>query len=86
MRIGWLLHKQSWHLSAFTVREAFCTDTYEKIQAHNMAHPDAPMTLAPSFGFLSKFKSTNGYAYPGGKSENLLGLVLNEESLLDDIL
>lgn len=21
MRIGWLLHKQSWHLSAFTVRE-----------------------------------------------------------------
>lgn len=59
---------------------AFCTDTYEKIQAHNMAHPDAPMTLAPSFGFLSKFKSTNGYAYPGGKSENLLGLVLNEEA------
>ena len=45
-----------------------------------MAHPDAPMTLAPSFGFLSKFKSTNGYAYPGGKSENLLGLVLNEEA------
>lgn len=39
-----------------------------------------PMTLAPSFGFLSKFKSTNGYAYPGGKSENILGLVLNEEA------
>lgn len=59
---------------------AFCTDTYEKIQAHNSVHPDAPMTLAPSFGFLSKFKSTNGYAYPGGKSENILGLVLNEEA------
>lgn len=59
---------------------AFCTDTYQKIQAHNALHPDAPLTLSPSFGFLSAFRSRNGYAYPGGDSENILGLVLNEEA------
>lgn len=32
---------------------AFCTDTYQKIQAHNAAHPDAPLMLCPSFGFIS---------------------------------
>ncbi|MBR3932272.1 MAG: hypothetical protein IKJ46_06855, partial [Tidjanibacter sp.] len=31
---------------------AFCTDTYQKIQAHNAAHPDAPLMLCPSFGFI----------------------------------
>lgn len=59
---------------------AFCTDTYTKIQAHNAAHPDAPMTLAPSFGFLSRFRSANGYTDPDNDSDNRLGLVLNEEA------
>lgn len=31
---------------------AFCTDTYQKIQAHNAANPDAPLMLCPSFGFI----------------------------------
>lgn len=31
---------------------AFCTDTYQKIQTHNAAHPDAPLMLCPSFGFI----------------------------------
>lgn len=31
---------------------AFCSDTYQKIQAHNAAHPDAPLMLCPSFGFI----------------------------------
>ena len=55
---------------------AFCTNTYSKIQAHNQSNPNAPMTLAPSFGFLSQFRSQNGHAYPGNTSDNELGLVL----------
>lgn len=53
---------------------AFCTNTYTLIQQHNSAHPDAPLTLAPSFGFLSQFKSKVG-GYPGGNSANEAGLV-----------
>lgn len=54
---------------------AFCTDTYQTILNHNASCPDAPMTLAPSFGFLAQFRSKYGYSDPGGKSENRVGLV-----------
>lgn len=53
---------------------AFCTDAYQLIQKHNSAHPEAPLTLAPSFGFLSQFRTTVG-GYPGGNSANAAGLV-----------
>ena len=54
---------------------AFCTDTYQHIQKHNSSSPDAPLTLTPSFGFLSQFRSKYGYTDPGGNSENRVGLV-----------
>ena len=38
---------------------------YQAVQNHNAVHPEAPLTLAPSFGFLSAFKGTVG-GYPGG--------------------
>ncbi len=49
----------------------FCTDTYSLIQIHNAAHPSSPLTLAPSFAFLSKFKSEKSNNYPGGSDENM---------------
>jgi hypothetical protein len=58
---------------------AFCTDAYDLIQAHNTANPGAPLTLMPSFGFLSAFRSSAGLAYPGGDSENAIGLVLSDK-------
>lgn len=54
---------------------AFCTDTYHLIQEHNRKHPDKPMTLAPSFGFLANFRREHNYEYPGNSSENAVGLV-----------
>ena len=54
---------------------AFCTDTYQVIQDHNRSNPDKPITLAPSFGFLSNFRQTMNYEYPGGSSSNAVGLV-----------
>ncbi len=56
---------------------AFCTDTYDDIQQYNASYPDAPMTLAPSFGFLSQFRSKYDLSDPGGKSENRVGLVFD---------
>ncbi len=53
---------------------AFCTNTYSLIQKHNSSYPDSPLTLAPSFGFLSQFKSQVG-GYPDGNSANEAGLV-----------
>lgn len=54
---------------------AFCTDTYSLIQTHNVSNPSNPMTLAPSFGFLSQFKTAKGYEYPNGNDDNAVGLV-----------
>lgn len=54
---------------------AFCTDTYQLIQEHNNRHPDKPITLAPSFGFLANFRSEYNYEYPGNTSDNAAGLV-----------
>jgi len=45
------------------------------IQEHNRKYPDNPMTLAPSFGFLSSFKKDYNYEYPGDTSDNAAGLV-----------
>lgn len=54
---------------------AFCTNTYQTIQEHNKKHPDKPMTLTPSFGFLTNFRREYNYAYPGDISDNAVGLV-----------
>lgn len=55
---------------------AFCTDTYSKIQTHNASNSDAPLTLTPSFGFLTQFKKQKNYDYPDNKSDSELGLGL----------
>ncbi len=64
---------------------AFSTNTrssdvkgYKAVQTHNAAHPEAPLTLAPSFGFLGQFKSQNGYAYPNGNENTKAALVFYE--------
>ena len=45
---------------------AFCTNAYAPMVTYNNAHPDAPLVLCPSFGFLSKFRSAkNGGKWPG---------------------
>ena len=54
---------------------AFCTGTYSLIQTHNASNPSSPLTLAPSFAFLSQFKSAKSYSYPGGSDDNAAGLV-----------
>ncbi len=54
---------------------AFCTDTYSLIQTHNNSYSERPLTLAPSFGFLSAFQKESKHAYPGGDSSNAVGLV-----------
>lgn len=56
---------------------AFCTNAYNLIQDHNKANPSAPMTLAPSFGFLSQFRSQYGLANPGGDAANAAGLAFH---------
>lgn len=58
---------------------AFCTDTYQTIQSFNRAHPDTPITLAPSFGFLSGFRKEYGFSYCNGDSNTAIGLVLHDE-------
>ena len=58
---------------------AFCTDTYSTIQSFNRAHPESPITLAPSFGFLSKFRSEYGLSYCNGESNTAVALVLHDE-------
>ncbi len=58
---------------------AFCTDTYELIQTHNRTYPNAPMTLAPSFGFLSQFRQQRGHAYPDGNSYTAAALVFHDD-------
>ncbi len=55
---------------------AFCTNTYSVIQAHNAANAGAPMTLAPSFGFLGQFKSQAGITYPGNSDLNECAAVI----------
>lgn len=54
---------------------AFCTDAYSLIQAHNASNPSSPMTLSPSFSFLSQFKNAKSYVYPAGNEDNAIGLV-----------
>lgn len=51
---------------------------YEAIQSHNAAHPEAPLSLAPSFGTLSNFSAQRGHPYPGGTNTNAAGLVFYE--------
>ncbi|MFQ7113575.1 hypothetical protein [Hallella bergensis] len=58
---------------------AFSTNGYEAILDYNKNNPDSPLALAPSFGFLSTFRTTKKLSYPGGESMNIVGLVLNED-------
>lgn len=58
---------------------AFCTNTYTPIQTYNSSNAGRPMTLSPSFGFLSAFKSAKGLSYPGADAENAVGLALHPE-------
>ncbi len=77
---NWLSISQSELASVgFHGTAAFCTDTYSKIQDHNKANPNAPLTLAPSFGFLAKFRTAKNHEYPGGTDTNECGLVLYED-------
>ena len=61
---------------------AFCTGPepggYKAIQNHNAAHPEAPLSLSPSFGTLGNFKNQRGLEYPGGLEANKAGLVFYE--------
>lgn len=58
---------------------AFCSGTYRTIQNYNAAHPDRPLTLCPSVGFIGTFKIEKGYPYPADgdndDADNLIGLV-----------
>ncbi len=58
---------------------AFCTNTYQIIQAHNTAVPERPLSLSPSFHFIGAWKSSSGYAYPASASgddyDKLIGLI-----------
>ena len=59
---------------------AFCSNGgYGYIQDHNAAHPERPLSLAPSVGFIGSFKSYRKYNYPaspsGDDSDKIIGLV-----------
>lgn len=57
---------------------AFCTGTYQDIQEHNRFNKNTPLTLSPSFGFLSSFKNKYGLSYCNGNSNTAIGMVMNE--------
>ncbi len=48
-------------------------------QNYNAANANAPFPLAPSFGFLSQFRTQKKHAYADGKSTNEVGLVLYDD-------
>ncbi|MDE5622812.1 MAG: hypothetical protein K2I59_07520, partial [Alistipes sp.] len=48
-------------------------------QNYNAANANAPFPLAPSFGFLSQFRSQKKHAYADGNSANAVGLVLYDD-------
>lgn len=62
---------------------AFSTGTgsggYKAIQNHNTAHPEAPLSLSPSFGTLGNFRTQTNKPYPGGDADNAAGLVFYED-------
>ena len=58
---------------------AFSTTGYDEQLTYNAANSASPFPLAPSFGFLSQFKSQKKKAYPAGKSDYAIGLVLYED-------
>ena len=59
---------------------AFCTNAYTPMVTYNNAHPDDPLVLCPSFGFLSKFRSAkNGGKWPGGSDAYEATLVLHPD-------
>lgn len=48
-------------------------------QTYNASNGSAPLPLAPSFGFLSQFRSQKKHAYADGNSDNAIGLVLYDD-------
>lgn len=52
---------------------------YGQQQNYNAANSTMPLPLAPSFAFLSQFKSKKNKSYPGGSSDNAVGLVLDAD-------
>ena len=46
---------------------------------YNAANASAPFPIAPSFGFISSFRSQKKHAYADGNSANEVGLVLYED-------
>ena len=55
---------------------AFCTGTYQPIWDYDNANPDKPISICPSFAFLSKFRSVKGREWPGGNADYEAGIVL----------
>ena len=59
---------------------AFCTNAYLPVLTYDQAHPEAPMHICPSFGFLSSFRSAkNGGKWPGGLDTYKALLVLHPD-------
>lgn len=58
---------------------AFCTDYYQRIQAYNALNQDKPITLTPSFSFLSQFRLKYDLDYCNGNSNTSAALVLYDQ-------
>lgn len=58
---------------------AFSTDGYTPMLTHNNSHPDNPIILCPSFGFLGQFKTQTKKNWPGGNSDAKAGLVFESD-------
>lgn len=56
---------------------AFST-VYDEILKHNENHPDRPILLCPSFGFLINFKNKYQLTYCTGENDTAICLVLDE--------
>ncbi len=52
---------------------------YESIKEYNRKHSSNPIILAPSFGFLSAFRSEYGLSYCNGNSNTAVALALYDE-------
>ncbi len=62
---------------------------YADIQSHNSSNPQQPLTLAPSFGFISAFRSSNKVSgsslpYPDGSSNTKCAIPYYGEFELGD--
>lgn len=58
---------------------AFSTDGYTPMLNHNTAHPDEPIILCPSFGFLGQFKTQAKKNWPAGSADYKILLVFEND-------